>query len=167
MMRVLKDPELTAEEVKKLKEIMEEDPRKSVRKRAHVILLVHKGYQGQEIAHILDITPATVTHIMKRWHQSRVPGLVKKRNKGATPKLTPEAIKEMKGWLQEPPSNYNYPQTTWNCKMLADLLKRKLGIVISQERVRQVLHEQGWSYKRPTLQPPTASPTLKKKPKRS
>ncbi len=166
-MRVLDDPELSEEELKKVKKIMEEDPRKSVRKMAHTILLVHKGYQGKEIAKILDITPATVTNTMKRWKKSRIQGLTKKRNKGATPKLTKEAINEMMGWLKEPPSNYNYQQTTWTCKMLADLLKRKLGIIISQERVRQVLHEQGLSYKQPTLQPPTASPQLKKKPKKN
>ena len=53
-MRVLPDPELTPEELQQLQELRETHKNKSVRRRAQVILLAHKRFQGREIARILD-----------------------------------------------------------------------------------------------------------------
>jgi transposase len=87
-----------------------------------------------------------------------------KRGKGARPKLMEEHIVAIEEWIQQDPSEHGYKQTTWTCKMLADYLKKKHGLEISQERIRQVLHTRGLSYKKPELQPPTASAVQKKSP---
>lgn len=166
-MRVLPDPELTPEELQALKKIRDTDHRKTVRERAYVIILAHKGYQGKEIARILDKSPKTVSTILKKWGFERLHSVAKKKHEGKKPVLIPEYIDQMIGWLKEEPKKYGYSRTTWTCKMLADQLFEQCNIDISQERVRQVLHERGWSYKQATLQPPTAILEEKKKPKES
>jgi transposase len=166
-MRVLPDPELTPEELEALKNIRDTDHRKTVRERAYVILLAHKGYQGKEIAKILDKNPKTISTILKRWGFDRLHSVTKKKHEGKKAILIPEYIDSMLGWLKEEPKNYGYARTTWTCQMLTDQLKEQFNIEIGQERVRQVLHKHKWSYKQPTLQPPTAPLAEKKKPKGS
>lgn len=161
-MRVLPDPELTEVELKALNEIRDTDPRKSVRQRAYVLLLAHKRYQGKEIARILDLHPATVTMILKRWQFSRLESVTRKRGQGQPPKLTAPHLQALEEWIPQNPAEYGYHQTTWTCKMLTDLLKKTFNLKISPERIRQVLHARGLSYKKPRLQPPTASLAEKK-----
>lgn len=165
-MRVLPDPELTPEEIRALEEVRDTDPRKSVRRRAQVILLAHKRFQGKEIATILDLTRKSVTLILKNWASSRMESVTHKKGKGQPPKLTEAHIRAMEEWIGQDPTVYGYKQTTWTCKMLADLLKKIFTLKISQERIRQVLHARGLSYKKPMLQPPTASLAAKKKRKK-
>ncbi|MFX1254905.1 MAG: winged helix-turn-helix domain-containing protein [Promethearchaeota archaeon] len=50
---------------------------------------------------------------------------------------------------------------------MTGLLQRTFGLTISQERVRQVLHELQLSYKQALLQPPIASPAEKKRRKQT
>jgi len=161
-MRVLPDPELTSDELRALRVIRDTDPRKSVRKRAQVILLAHKRYQGKHIAEILDMAPSSVTVILKRWACSRLECITRKRGKGRQPKLTEQHIKALEVWVRQCPAEFGYKQTTWTCKLLADCLEKQFNLDIGQERVRQVLHQLGLSYKKPVLQPPTASPEQKK-----
>jgi len=164
-LRVLPDPELTPEELEALKWIQDNDQRKNVRKRAQVILLAYKHYQGQQIAEILDMHPNTITGIMKRWTLSRLESITKKHCKGAIPKLTEAHLEAIYEWIFQDPSTYGYKQTTWTCKMLANCLKKHYGFKVTQERIRQILHACGMSYKKPVLQPPTASSSQKKRPK--
>jgi transposase len=166
-MRVLPDPELTADEVRALRVIRDTDPRHSVRRRAQVILLAHKRYQGTHIAEILDMAPASVTVILKRWAHVRLACITRKRGKGRQPTLTEHHLKALEEWVRHYPADFGYTQTTWTCKLLTDCLKNQFNLDVSQERVRQVLHERGLSYKKPVLQPPTASPEQKKSAKRA
>lgn len=161
-MRELPDPELTSEELQALKDIRDTDPRKSVRRRAQVILLANMRYQGKEIAKILDISPTSVTLILQRWEHSRLESITRKRSQGRPPKLTERHLKALENWVRHDPTEFGYKQTTWTCKLLADCLKKQFDLDLCQERVRQVLHQQGVSYKKPVLQPPTASPEQKK-----
>lgn len=165
-MKVLPNPELTPEELETLKSIRDTDPRKSVRKRAQVILLAHKRYQGIHIAGILDLTPKSVTVILQKWAQSRLESVIRKRNRGRDPILKDLHVEAIKEWISQDPSVYGYKQTTWTCKLLVDCLKKKYSLKLSHERIRQRLHAQGLSYKKPTLQPPTASPDQKKSARR-
>ncbi|MFX1254907.1 MAG: helix-turn-helix domain-containing protein [Promethearchaeota archaeon] len=66
-MRVLSDPELTLAELTRLYELRDNHPRKSVRRRAQVILLAHKRFQGKAIARILDMDTSSISLILKRW----------------------------------------------------------------------------------------------------
>lgn len=164
-MRVLPDPELTAKELEALKWVRDNDHRKNVRKRAQVVLLASRHYQGKQISEILDVHPNTITGIMKKWILFRLEGITKKHCKGASPKLTEEHLKAIDEWIFQDPSTFGYQQTTWTCKMLANCLKKHYGFKVTQERIRQILHARGMSYKTPVLQPPTASSQQKKRPK--
>jgi transposase len=161
-MRVLPDPELTEEELQALTEVRDTDPRKSVRRRAQVILLAHKRFQGTEMARILDLTRKSVTQILKKWALTRMESVTRKKAKGQPPKLTQEHIQALTEWIHQDPGEYGYKPTTWTCKLLVDLLKKQFHVKLSQERLRQVLHARGLSYKKPRLQPPTASLAEKK-----
>ena len=153
------------EELEALKWIRDNDPRKNVRKRAQVILLVYKHFQGKQIAEILDVHPNTVTGIMMRWKLSRLESVSKKHCKGAIPKLAEEHLKAIDEWIFQDPTVYGYKQTTWTCKMLVNCLKKHYGLKITQERIRQILHARGMSYKKPVLQPPTSTLSQKKTPR--
>ena len=163
-MRVLPDPNLTEAEIQALTEVRDTDLRKSVRRRAQVILLAHKRFPGKEIARILDLTRKSVTQILKKWRRTRMESVTRKKAQGQPPKLTEEYIQTLTEWIAQDPGEYGYKQTTWTCKLLVDLLKKRFHVKISPERLRQVLHARGLSYKQPRLQPPTASLVEKKSP---
>ena len=51
--------------------------------------------------------------------------------------------------VQTPPQSLGYGFSVWSANRLAKHLKKTTGIQLGDDRVRQILHEEGYSFQRP------------------
>jgi len=71
---------------------------------------------------------------LKKWAISRMESVTRNRGQGQPTKLTGKHIQAIEEWMGHDPTAYGYKQTTWTCKLLADLLQNKFILKITPER---------------------------------
>lgn len=135
-------------------EAMTEQAVGRVAMRAHMILLSARGYSAYEIAEIHQVTDPTVYKWIERFDIERFDkegpeGLYDREREGRPPKLDEEAEAELERLLKAPPTKAGYDFTRWTAPRLAEHLKRKLGVDVHPETVREALRRLEFSWKRP------------------
>lgn len=130
-------------------EAMTEQAVGRVAMRAHMILLSARGYSAYEIAEIHQVTDPTVYKWIERFDKEGPEGLYDREREGRPPKLDEEAEAELERLLKAPPTKAGYDFTRWTAPRLAEHLKRKLGVDVHPETVREALRRLEFSWKRP------------------
>lgn len=141
--------ELSAEAVKSLEEAIAHDKRREVVKRATGIRLLHLGYSPEEVAQMLVVEAATIYNWRKRWRKGGVEGLANRPRSGRPRHATVDYRALIDTTLAQPPVAAGYEFAIWTIERLRQHLLNQTGIDLSGERLRVLLTEMGYVYRRP------------------
>ena len=138
--------DLTEDEIRKLQEIMKEDPSSRTRMRAHSILLSSRNYSIDEIADIYQVDRDTVSNWISGWEESGFDGLQDKPISGRPPILN-EQEKELVEKLAE--------ENPRSVKRVAEEVEKETKKEVSTSTIKRILRGAGkiWKRVRGSLKP--------------
>jgi len=116
---------------------------------ATMILMTAVGRSKTSIAEDLGCSPATVDNVRKRYRDRGVEGLKRRKPPGPKPRATAEYRAALRRAVQTPPQSLGFGFSVWSAARLGAYLKRETGIALTADRVRRLLHEEGFSFQRP------------------
>jgi transposase len=115
-------------------------PKRSVRKRAHMLLLRNNGYSATEIADILGMHVNTVRQVFGNYARYKLAGLYRKPGSGRLSKLRHEQWEQFSTWVQQGPKALGYRFVKWTTRSLRKYLFKRFNIRFSREWIRRKLH---------------------------
>jgi len=116
---------------------------------ATVILMTAVGRSKNSIAADLGCSPATVDNVRKRYRERGLAGLKRRKPPGPKPRATSEYRAALRQAVETPPQTLGFGFSVWSAARLATYLEKKTGISLTTDRVRRILHEEGFSFQRP------------------
>ncbi len=140
----LSEGEITALEV-----AVHHDPRPEVRQRAVALRLLQQDHKPPEVAELQAVSLPTIYGWFHRFQQGGVDGLAIKPRSGRPRKATDSYCRALDAVLQQEPADLGYEFTIWTADRLSAHLAKETSIVLSARRLRAVLQQQGYRYRRP------------------
>lgn len=123
--------------------------------RAHIILLSDRGYSAPKIAELHGVTDPMVYKWMDRFDEEGPSGLYDRDREGRPPKIDEEAEAEIEKLLESEPTEYGENATRWTTPRIAEQLRKKQGIDVHPDTVRDALKRLEYSWTRPRRQLPS------------
>jgi transposase len=120
------------------------------RLRYQVVWLAHLGQRVTQIAATVLRSHDTVGRALRRYLDGGLDAVPRRAGPGPTPTVTPAWEAELLRVVELGPHTVGVPSANWTTGLLAAYLAQRTGIGVSDERVRQALHEHGYVCKRPT-----------------
>lgn len=114
-----------------------------------VILMSAAGRSKGSIAQDLGCCPATVDNVRKRYRERGLVGLKRRKPPGPKPRATAAYRAALREAVETSPTSLGFGFSVWSAARLAAHLERKTKIALSADRVRRILHEEGFSSQRP------------------
>jgi putative transposase len=130
-------------------------PDPQVRLRAHLLLLLDRGYPWAVIAAVLFTSPDTIARWKKRFESGGVAEVLgRPRGRRRSPAWAWAAAVVL-GVLTRRPAEFGFTRSRWSCAAVAVVLREDHGVRASRETVRRWLRQDGlvWRRPRPTLKP--------------
>lgn len=121
----------------------------TVFRNATVILMTAVGRSKTSIAHDLGCCTSTVDHVRQRYREQGLAGLRPNKPTGRPSAATPEYRRALREVVQTPPQSLGYGFSVWSVARLAEHLKKETGIRFSDDQLRRILHQEGFSFQRP------------------
>lgn len=121
----------------------------SVFRNATMILMTDVGRSKDSIAHDLGCSPATVDNVRRRYRDRGVAGLKRGKPPGRKSRATPAYRQALRQAVATSPLSFGYGFSVWSAARLNAHLKKQTGMAFSQDHVRRLLREEGFSYQRP------------------
>lgn len=140
---------LTSWQRQRLQQIRDQPPTPRMGKRAVCLLLSAEGVSNQLIAQATGLGPDTLRGIRRRWNEHGMASVKDAPRPGRPPKVTPAYRQKLKEALRRGPLLYGYAFTTWSIARLNAHLHRVTGIRICNDWLRQLVHAEGFVYRRP------------------
>jgi transposase len=116
---------------------------------ATIILMSGAGRSKQSIADDLGCCPATVDNVRRRYRQDRLAGLVPHKSPGRPSQATPLYRQALRRAVQTAPQTLGYGFSVWSAARLNAHLQQETGLSFSDDRLRAILREEGFSFQRP------------------
>lgn len=141
--------QLSEEQVMQVEQAKRKDKRAEVRQRATAVHLLHLKHEPPEVGEMLSVTEQAIYHWYHRFIQGGIEGLAnqpKGRPKAKADAAYRQAIEET---LASEPSEHGYDFAIWTVERLRDHLASTTGTQLSISRLRQILREQQYVYRRP------------------
>jgi putative transposase len=139
---------LTEEELGQIREAMKSSTAE-VAKRANIVHNLYLGYAPQEVAQQHNISLGTVYNQFNRFKAEGVAGLPNKPKSGRRPKANKAFRHRLIQVVETAPSEFGYGFSVWTLPSLQAFMERETGISLSQNRLSEVLQEEGYVYRRP------------------
>lgn len=130
-----------------------------LKERLLMVLLSLKGKRVSEIAKIVHRHEKTVLTWLHRFNEKGIEGLEDKDYSGRPPTLNEQEIQEMLDWILETVQAGN----CLTCNQIAHWVEENFGKEISSESVRRILRQNGYSYKKPSVEDHRADPQEQEK----
>ena len=140
---------LTDDEVGILEQAIRHDERPEVRQRATAIRMLHLGNHPSEVAQVLAVSLPTIYNWHARWRKAGLEGLANCPRSGRPGIADEEYIRVLEETLEKSPPELGYIFTIWTVKRLRDHLEKETGKNLSESRLRHLMKEKGYRYKRP------------------
>jgi transposase len=121
----------------------------NVFRNATIILMTGVGRSKTSIAHDLGCSPATVDNVRRRYRERGLAGLTPGKPPGQTSRATPEYRAALRTTLQTPPQQLGYGFSVWSVARLGEHLRRQTGIAFSEDHLRRLVRQEGFSFQRP------------------
>jgi putative transposase len=116
---------------------------------ATIILMSGAGRSKQSIAEDLGCSLATVDNARRQYREQGLKGLTPRKSTGRRSRATPAYRAALRQAVQTPPGSLGYGFSVWSVARLNEHLKRQTKISFSDDRLRDILHEEGFSFQRP------------------
>lgn len=129
--------------------------------RIQMVLLSNQGRHPAEIARITQLSDDSVRRWLQRFEDEGCAGLVERPRSGRPPQITDALDQFLWRCMRKSPRKFKVDRPTWTTADLADVLKGKLGVTVTDECVRQHLLKLGFVCRRPTW---TVKPLAKQQP---
>jgi transposase len=115
--------------------------------------LILRGYDNEEIADILEVSPSTVQRWRKklRVHKDDLTCLARQKGSGRSSTLTDEQKQQLKDIILKGALAAGYPTERWTSKIVADVILKTFGIFLAPRSVRQILPTLGLSPQKPVV----------------
>ena len=114
-----------------------------------ILLMSDAGDTIASIAKRLGCTPSTVTRIRRIYRQAGIDALRPIKPPGRPSRATPEFLAAMKQAIATNPLTLGYGFSNWSAIRLAAHLAKVTGIRFSDDQLRRLLHQEGYSVHRP------------------
>lgn len=121
----------------------------AVFRNATIILMSAAGSTKAGIANDLGCSAGTVDNARKAYRRRGSQGLIPSKPPGRRSRATPEYRAALRAAIQTPPQNLGYGFSVWSVVRLDAHLKKQTGIGFSDDQLRRILHEEGFSFQRP------------------
>jgi transposase len=141
--------QLKDEQVTQVKQAKRNDKRAEVRQRATAVHLLHLGHQPTVVAEMLSVTEQAIYHWYHRFVQGGIAGLVNQPKGRPKAKADATYRQELEQTLASEPHELGYDFAIWTVERLRDHLAHSTGKRLSISRLRQILREQQYVYRRP------------------
>jgi len=116
---------------------------------ATIILMTVVGRSRISIAQDLGCSPSTVDNIRKRYRERGLEGLKRRKPPGPKSRATPQYRAALRKAVQTPPQTLGFGFSVWSVARLAKYLQKQTGIGFSEDQLRRILHQEGFSFQRP------------------
>jgi transposase len=116
---------------------------------ATMILMTGVGRSKFDIAEDLGCSAATVDNVRKRYRERGLEGLQRRKPPGRMSRATPEYRAALRKAVETPPQSLGYGFSVWSANRLAKHLEKTTKIALSDDRLRIILAEEGFSFQRP------------------
>lgn len=107
-------------------------------------------YSWEEIAEIVGRDYRTVLEWARAYNREGLEGLLPDRPSGRSSSLTEEQKSQLKETVKQSPRELGYRFSNWTAKRIGGWIANKFRVILSAERIRQILHGIGFSYVKPT-----------------
>ena len=114
-----------------------------------IILMSESKDTIATIASRLGYSPETVKRIRKLYRMGGVNALHPVKPPGRTSRATPAFRKALRKVVQLSPMKLGYGFSNWTAGRLAEHMAKATGIRFSDDQIRRILHQEGFSYQRP------------------
>jgi transposase len=101
------------------------------------------------IAKRLGCCAKTVSHVRRLYRRGGVQALCPIKPPGRKPRATPEFITQMKEAVGANPQSLGYGFSVWSAVRLARHLAKVTGLSFSDDQMRRILRQHGYSFQRP------------------
>jgi transposase len=119
----------------------------STRRRA--VELVNDGKSQRLVAEMLGVHVVTLARWMAAYRADGDKALSAKPAPGRPRLLTPEQDAQILCCLGEKPTAHGFPTDLWTARRVAELIKKKFGVVYHPSYLREWLTQRGYSPQRP------------------
>jgi len=143
------DYRLNETELTIIEECLKRSESTRVVKRATAIRMLHLGQKPEQVAEVLSVSLATIYGWFHRFREEGEAGLDHHPKSGRPPTADENYIKELEEALETEPSELGYNFALWTIQRLKQHVSKVTGKQLVNERVRLILKEQGWVYRRP------------------
>lgn len=118
-------------------------------KRVTALRMLHQGQSPIDVAEILAVARPTPYQWFHRFRAGGLAGLETQPRSGRPPIADADFLAELEATLEQEPSAHGYTFTLWTVGRLNQHLERVTGKQISDERLRILMKDRGWVYRRP------------------
>lgn len=118
--------------------------------RIQIVLLSNQGRRPAEIAQIIQQSDDTVRRWLQRFEAEGWAGLIERPHSGRPPQVTDAVEQFLRECIHKSPREFRIGRPTWTTAHLAQVLKRKLRVTVTDECVRQHLAKLDFVCRRPT-----------------
>jgi putative transposase len=132
-----------------LERLRAETGRADVLRNALIVLLSADGRSKAELSRDLGCSTATIDRARRRYRERGVDGLLPVKPPGRPSRATPEFRAAMAEAVRTPPQVLGYGFSTWSVARLAAHLKKATRVGFSDDQLRRLLHQEGFSVQRP------------------
>lgn len=143
------DFELNEIELSIIEESLNKSERGRVVKRATALRMLHLGQKPQQVADVLSVSLPTVYEWFHRFRAEGAAGLDHHPKSGRPPTADESYITVLEETLETEPGELGYKFTLWTVERLNQHVSKVTGKEIVDERVRTILKDRGWVFRRP------------------
>jgi transposase len=134
---------------RRLRQIRDHPPSSRVGKRATCLLMSTQAASNQAIMQATGLSSDAITDIRHRWRVHGMASLKDRPRCGRPSTVTAGYRRELRRALRIGPLDFGYIFTVWSVARLNAHLKKLTRISIGESRLRQLIRDEGFVYRRP------------------
>ena len=140
---------LSPKEHKALLEAYRKSSQPRVRLRAHILLLLHKGYSWNTIAAMLFTSSSTISRCRRRFLDGGLEAVLQEREGRPAGVLVWWVVLVVRWVTEKTPRDFGLLRSRWSCATVVLLLWEQFRFSVSAETVRRWLHAERIVWRRP------------------
>jgi transposase len=148
-MKTQQDYKLKASEKAIIERAIKYDKRGQVRRRALALQLLDQGYGPSEVAKQVGVSRRSIYNWSEQFQAQGLVGLVDRPGRGRKRKANELYRQQLEAALAQEPRAYGYGFGIWTLNRLRRHLFEQTGINLSRNRLRALLKELAYVYRRP------------------